>query len=128
MRADLVVDQLAPVFQGPIWVWLILVDRSGNPRDVEVVELTLKETVVGETAGFCGGVESVKGGVTGSWIGIVVEAVARVRKVGATIWGLWEGYVARARRYGTFEIGDVVAFDAEADCIGARRGLNDSGI
>lgn len=52
MCAELIVDQLAPIIDRPVWIWVIRFDGCGNPRDVEVVEFALEETIVGETAEF----------------------------------------------------------------------------
>lgn len=62
--------------------------------------------------------ESVGGGVTGIRVGSLVETVAWFRNKGPA--RVVEGYIARAGLNGTFELGGVVALDAEIDEIAAR--------
>ena len=81
-RADLVVDQDAPEFVSKFGG-----RRCGNPRNVEVFQVGVELTIIGEAAGFGGCIESVGGSVTGSWVG--VGAVARPCSAS-------KGYIARA--------------------------------
>ena len=95
--------------------------RGGDIVDEEVVVGVVEFAAVGEAVGFGGGVEGVERGVAGGWVGGVVEPVAGVGYVGTGC--RWEGYVAGAGSYRTFEDGVVLAFDAKVDCVCAAMGV-----
>ncbi len=125
MQADLVIDQAAPEFVGEGGGV-----RGGDAGDVVVADVVVVVAdvvvvvaVVGEGCEFGGGVEGVGGGVCGGRVGAVVECVAGAGARAEAEGGVFEGDVAGAGCDGAFEVGGVVAFDAEGDGVGGGGGV-----
>ena len=94
---DLIVDQGPPVVKGSV---IGISRRCRDPREIEIVELAVKASIIGEAADLCSCIESVGRSVTGWWrIGFSSGAITDVRNRAGAIKS---GDVAWARRYGTF--------------------------
>ena len=101
---------------------IVIFRRGPDPREIEIVELAVEATIVGEAAGFCGCVESVGRGVPGWWW--ARHRAGAVTDEGDLVVPTTDGDVAWARRYGTFVEGGGISLDAKIDCVGARGSVS----
>ena len=114
MRADFVIDQNSPEF-----IQKIVGVRRGDSGDVVVVQVFIGVAIICKTMEFGGSVEGGGGGIAGFGIGILVKAIAGSGLGALAELGGFDGDVAGAGLYEAFEVGGVVAFDAEVDYVGA---------
>ena len=106
---DLVVDHIAPEFESGAGGAF---NRRGDPGDVEIFDVVVVVAVIGEAGEFGSRVESVERGVAGRRVRTVVEAVAEDAFGRFAALRVLEVDIARAGRYGTFEVGGIFALDA----------------